>query len=407
LTGSPFNVAAMAMPALACDCGPMRIVHAVNWSRLAEDAAVEQSINTAAALARNGADVTVLLPKRPDDPILAPEDFVPLLGETPRFAIEQFAHPEWLERRFNGVSWLWRCHASPAARAADAIILRMPLALVTGAGPGRRFVLDQFRTWPDNFPLLRPVFRRRIATSSCLGLLLHSHHAARSFENLGVDPDKLLVAHNGVNLDRLTTSLSRDAARERLGLPPNRTIVAYGGRLVAWKGIEALLAIAEARPDILVVLAGSRGDGPVERAAAAYTNVQILPWQTSEGLAVLFAAADVLAVPPSRRALAAKRTVLPIKLFAYLAAGKPILAPRLPDTAGLLVDEENALLVEPDDVDDAVRAIDRIVAEPGLAQRLGANARALAETKTWDTRARLILAFLERRLAASYTGTEQ
>jgi len=91
--------------------------------------------------------------------------------------------------------------------------------------------------------------------------------------------------------------------------------------------------------------------------------------------------------------------VLPLKLFAYLAAGRPILAPAAPDTAELLQDGENALLVPPGDAVAAAAALDRL-RDPVLAARLGAAAYARSGELTWDRRAEKIEAFLTHRLNA-------
>jgi glycosyltransferase involved in cell wall biosynthesis len=87
-----------------------------------------------------------------------------------------------------------------------------------------------------------------------------------------------------------------------------------------------------------------------------------------------------------------------MKLFAYLAAGKPILAPVAPDTAELLVDGENALLVPPDAPAAAAAALDRLLHERGLAERLAGNALELSRSLSWDRRAQRIAVFLEARL---------
>ena len=90
---------------------------------------------------------------------------------------------------------------------------------------------------------------------------------------------------------------------------------------------------------------------------------------------------------------------MPMKLFSYLAARRPILAPRSPDTAELLTDGETALLVHPDDPAAAADALDRLLADAGLARRLADAAFALARGLTWDDRARRIGHFLGDRLA--------
>src|SRR5690606_31465110 len=112
-------------------------------------------------------------------------------------------------------------------------------------------------------------------------------------------------------------------------------------------------------------------------------------------------AADVLLQPPSRIPLKlVGNTVLPMKLFLYLAAGRPIIAPDLPDMREVLRHEHNALLVPTGDDDAAARAVTRVVTEPGLAERLSAAAKQTAATLTWDARAERILSFLESQRRA-------
>jgi glycosyltransferase involved in cell wall biosynthesis len=92
--------------------------------------------------------------------------------------------------------------------------------------------------------------------------------------------------------------------------------------------------------------------------------------------------------------------VLPLKLFAYFAAGRPILAPEASDTAGFLRQRENALLVQPDDPEAAAAALDELLTDAVLAARLGDAAKAEAQALSWDARAEKIEAFLVERLAA-------
>jgi glycosyltransferase involved in cell wall biosynthesis len=89
-----------------------------------------------------------------------------------------------------------------------------------------------------------------------------------------------------------------------------------------------------------------------------------------------------------------------MKLFSYLAAGRPILAPEAPDTAELLRHGESAFLVRPDDPEAASAALDRLLQERALAARIAQAALALSDRLTWDSRAEKITAFLEGGLAA-------
>jgi glycosyltransferase involved in cell wall biosynthesis len=91
--------------------------------------------------------------------------------------------------------------------------------------------------------------------------------------------------------------------------------------------------------------------------------------------------------------------VLPLKLFSYLAAARPILAPDAPDTRELLTHEKTALLVEPDRPELAAVALDRLLGNSRLAASLSANALELAAGLSWDQRAQRVAAFLQQRLA--------
>lgn len=114
----------------------------------------------------------------------------------------------------------------------------------------------------------------------------------------------------------------------------------------------------------------------------------------------------MLLIPPSRAPLERfGNCVLPIKLFAYLAAGRPILAPAAPDTAELLEHGGNAWLVPPDDPAAAAEGLDRLLGDAGLADRLATNARRLSLDLTWDRRAGAIERFLRERLAQRSLNT--
>jgi glycosyltransferase involved in cell wall biosynthesis len=64
-----------------------------------------------------------------------------------------------------------------------------------------------------------------------------------------------------------------------------------------------------------------------------------------------------------------------------------------------LAHDQNALLVPPGSEEAAARALERLLEEPALAERLGRAALVTSERLTWDARARRILDFLAQRLA--------
>ncbi len=379
----------------------MRLVYPLLWSRPDRKACREQTVNTAAALARRGAEVTLLMPQGRGDPDLTADDLRDYFHVEGDFRLVQRPSRWAGEALPRTLLWLRQVFRDPALAGADLLYSRIPAMLAIGQRAPLPFATDHYRPWPDDLPAIRPLVRRTARAAKCLGLVLHSEYAAGAYRRAGVEPARILVAHNGAEPRRNGAALGAADARSRLGLPPNRPIAVYAGRVNAQKGLEAILALADLRPEILFLLVGSEGEGPIEAAAALRANVRIVPWQTPAALPAWLQAADVLLIPPSRAPLEQFRNcVLPLKIFSYLAAGRPILAPAAPDTAELLRDGGNALLVPPGRPECAAAALDRILDEPGLADRLSQGALLSAEELTWDRRAEKIAAFLAARLSA-------
>ncbi|MBK7351976.1 MAG: glycosyltransferase family 4 protein [Gemmatimonadetes bacterium] len=360
----------------------------------------EQVVNNVAALARRGVAMSLLVP----GPVTGPADPAPLheyyqvRGD---FALHHLA------LRWRGLrgpekwSHARRAAHHPAAREADLVYTRNLPGAWAMLRAGHRVVYEHFRPWGDQVPPLQPFLRGVLRHPALVAAIFHSAHAQQSYHRLGVPDDRMLVAHNGWDPGRMEPRLTQAEARVALKLPPHRFTVVYSGRMNARKGLEILLAAADQAPEIGFVLIGSEGEGPVERAARAHPNVTIVPWLKFRELAPWLYAADVLIVPPSLAPLERHgNTVLPIKLFLYLAAGRVLLAPRAPDTAELLHDRENAALVAPGDVAGTVATLRGIAADPGRARVLSAGALATAQHLTWDARAARIADFLAARLAA-------
>lgn len=380
----------------------MRIVYPLLWSRLGRQACREQTVNTAAALARSGHELTLLMPKGKDDPDIEAADLRAFFDVEGDFRLVSRSSCWAGETLLPSLMWLRQVFHDPELRAADLLYSRIPAMFALGAAAPLPFATDHYRPWPDDLPAIRPLIRRTARHRDCLGLVIHSEYAADAYRRTGIDADRILVAHNGADPRRMGPPMDKAEARSLVGLPQQRSIALYAGRVSAEKGLDQILALADLRPDTFFLLIGSEGAGPIEALAGARTNVRILPWQEPAALPAWLHAADILLVPASRAPLERFRNcVLPMKLFSYLAAGRAILAPVAPDTAELLDHGETALLVPPGRPELAAAALDRLLGEPGLAARLGANALRLSGRLSWDGRAEKISAFLERRLRAT------
>jgi glycosyltransferase involved in cell wall biosynthesis len=176
--------------------------------------------------------------------------------------------------------------------------------------------------------------------------------------------------------------------------------IGYVGQLYQGKGMEIIGPLAErcAWADFHVV--GGR-DEDVEFWRARYGSLKNLhfygfvPHRSTDAYRN---AVDVLLAPfQPRITIAGEGDIAgwtsPLKLFEYMAAGKPILCSDLPVLREVMRDAENCLLLPPDDLDAWSAALARLRDDSDLRARLGRCARAdFLEHYTWNARAARVLA---------------
>jgi len=271
---------------------------------------------------------------------------------------------------------------------------------------GQRVAFDHYRPWPDQIPPLQRWLHRLFSHPRLLVNICHSDYTRQSYLRLGIDEVKLQRVRNGFDPERLSTPVSAAEAKSRLGLDPARKAVVYTGRVNHKKGLAVVLEAAKALPDLQFLLVGSTGQGPIESAARDVPNIRLVPFQSPEALVQYVYAADVLLIPPSLKPLAQfGSTVLPLKVFFYLGAGRPILAGDTPDVREVLRHGDNAWLCPPDDVEALVAGLTRLTEDAAFAQRLAAAALADSSGLTWTARAARISAILTDRLQAPRVAT--
>jgi glycosyltransferase involved in cell wall biosynthesis len=334
---------------------------------------------------------------------------VPLSSGTDRAAVETLAgmrvvrawaptRPAALRHLFCGLTLPFRREF----RQADLVYTRNLWVAWLAVLFGQQIVFDHYRPWPDQIPPLQLWLYRLFNSRRCLVNICHSDYTRQKYLDLGIPAEKLVCIHNGFEPRRLQAPVPLDEAKERIGIAAGQKTVVYTGRVNHKKGLHLMIEAAKQLPDLQFILVGSYGEGPIEAMARDVANVRIVPFQPAEKLADYVFAADMLLIPPSWQPLAEfGSTVLPLKIFFYLASGRPILAGETPDVMEVLKHEDNAVLCRPDDPAALVEAIRGLASEPARAQRLAAKARADSRDFTWEARARKIAAVVTHRLQSA------
>lgn len=202
----------------------------------------------------------------------------------------------------------------------------------------------------------------------------------------GVSADKIIVAHDGIDLEQFAHPESKESARARLGLPQDKKIAMYIGRLDGWKGVETLLeASLTLSSEWLVVIIGGEPE-QVAKLSDKYPAVRFLGYRPYKELADNQSAADVLVLPGTGKDVVSVRFTSPLKLFAYMASGRPIVTSDLPSIREVL-DEKSAVLISPDNAQALADGIQKASSNEGLALTAGL----LVQGYSWEARALAIL----------------
>jgi glycosyltransferase involved in cell wall biosynthesis len=176
-------------------------------------------------------------------------------------------------------------------------------------------------------------------------------------------------------------------------LPPRAFTIGYAGHLYPWKGVDLVIEAVAALPDTRGLIIGGHEQEPdLARVQAFAAELNCSLRVTFTGLippadvAARLREADVLALPNPASAISSASTS-PLKLFEYMASGRPIVASDLPSLREILRHEHNALLVEPGNPQALTAGIARIRNDAALAERLARQAMADVRDYTWARRA--------------------
>jgi glycosyltransferase involved in cell wall biosynthesis len=213
-------------------------------------------------------------------------------------------------------------------------------------------------------------------------------------------PADVVIAPNGVELERFASLPDPERARQTLGLREAPTVLC-AGHLYAGRGADLFLALAESTPRASFVWVGGRPDDVQEWSGKAQarglTNVTFLGFVPNVELPRYLAAADVLLMPYARSIFGSSGSAdsaavaSPMKMFEYMAAGRAILTSDLPVIREVL-DDSSAVFCEPGDVAAWTSALKSLLDDPARRQSLAPNARRNVEQYTWLARAQKILA---------------
>jgi glycosyltransferase involved in cell wall biosynthesis len=216
-----------------------------------------------------------------------------------------------------------------------------------------------------------------------------------------IDNSKIVVAPDAVDQSWITMRENVSVFRKELGYRESDLLIGYTGSLYKGRGIELILEIAKHRPqDKFIIIGGPSNEREVfitKAKKSGLNNIRFKNYVPHNLLPQYLFSCDILLMPYQKKLKTANngpdtsKFMSPIKMFEYMASGKPIIASNLNVIKEVLENERNSLLVESDKVSQWCNAIRKLASNPKLANRLGKHAKNDARKFTWSERVKLIL----------------
>jgi glycosyltransferase involved in cell wall biosynthesis len=200
------------------------------------------------------------------------------------------------------------------------------------------------------------------------------------------DPAKVFMVPNCSDLDLFHPGEKDAGITQRYALQ-GRFVVGYTGAVGPANAVHviaeaAALLKSEGRDDIAILIAGDGKRAPQVRAMKeelGLDNLHLLGSVPKHDVPALLRSCDVLLAHLAK--VPVLYTGSPNKLFDGLASGRPIIVNSPGWTKPLVVDNDAGLFVEPEDARALADAILTLADDPAAVERMGRNARRVAEEK--------------------------
>lgn len=197
---------------------------------------------------------------------------------------------------------------------------------------------------------------------------------------------KVKVIANGIDVGLFDRARQIDA-RERFGLPKDRPVILFSGRMEKRKGIHLCPEICETilkRHEVAFAFAGADLFGFMEKELLPRLKSQTLKGSvhylgklTLEEVGSCLRQSDLYFMPSLWENC-------PYSCLEAMTAGRAVVASDAGGLPELIEDGVNGLLARSEDVQAFVRQIERLLEDPALRERLGHAARRTVEERYTD-----------------------
>lgn len=201
-------------------------------------------------------------------------------------------------------------------------------------------------------------------------------------QHWNVPSEKIVVVENGVETDLFKTASQHASAQLRKELGAEfRFLLCYVGTMGMAHGLETLLDAAATlqsrNPRVLFLLIGEGAEKERIKSLARSRNlgnIRFLDQQPRQTIPAFISASDACLVLLKKTDVF--KTVIPTKMLEFMACARPVILAVQGQAQRIVEDSGAGLVIEPENANALVSAIDRLAADPDLARALGHKGRA-------------------------------
>jgi glycosyltransferase involved in cell wall biosynthesis len=240
---------------------------------------------------------------------------------------------------------------------------------------------------------------RRIFRDAAVLVAVSSYLRDHLIRDYGIPAERVVMTPNAADPQRFDPQVAPITAVHGQSLE-GRFVIGFVGTFAPWHGLDLLCdafeRIATIHPQACLVLVGNGPQRDAIAARAARSGLQSRVLFTGDvpnvQLAPYVARFDAAVLPDTNEYGS------PMKLFEYLAMGRPVVAPDYGPVRDVVENRENGLIFARRDPGSLAAALGALLDNPALRQNLGlAGRRTILERRTWLHNVDIVLEAVRRQ----------
>lgn len=232
------------------------------------------------------------------------------------------------------------------------------------------------------------------------------------FLKQGMPEEKIHVITNGADITRFIPRINKQKVVGKYALQ-NKIVVGFVGSFHYWHGVENLISLIEGtlalQPNICFLMVGE--GGPMKSKLEEFITkkghrdrVILTGHIEHEEIPQYISTMDIVLAPYPKLDFF---YYSPVKIYEYMACGKPVVTTRIGQIAEIIQDGKNGFLCRPDDVKQMQARISELVTSPSLRALIGeAATQTMVEHHSWRKKAEQLSRLCRQVLDNHRNGTK-